>query len=134
MKTLLLFLFLASSVHAQNFVVRWTGDNTNGTPYYWPIVVRSVGSQKTIAGEVVLSTEQLDQCVKTNQSAFVKERVEIQATVTTAELAAKQELTEVKSANDRLILLIKELILATEQTEDKAILDVIAKFKKELGL
>lgn len=80
MKTFLLFLLLSGTVEAQNFAVKFTGANTNGTPFYWPDRIVTIGTNTTVPGQwVLMSRDQLNLCVTTNNSAYIEACAAMQA-------------------------------------------------------
>jgi len=72
----LLISFMCSTVVAQNFSVSfYSGLSPNGTndaafPFYWPLRVQPIGTSTNIAaGFVLMTSNQLYNCVQTNSAA-----------------------------------------------------------------
>jgi hypothetical protein len=100
-----LLLLSATTGFAQTaWLIRWTGANTNGTPFYWPILVGKCATDFVApTGQAVLNNAQLDQVIKTNQAAYVANE---QATVQALDATL---LAEVKLARAALIDLKDQL-------------------------
>ena len=128
MKTLLLLLLTVASTVAQNWAVRWTGENTNKTPIYWPIIIANIGTNLTAGGAMVLTTAKLENVIKTNTSDFVK-GVEIERSLekerfldfqmlsmTNLSMVASNLAWTLKDARDRTITIAAARVLITNWT------------------
>lgn len=73
MRTLLL-LFICLTASAQNTAVRWSGTNSDGIPFYWPIILQSVGTNTAFGGAIVLTPNELETVIRTNRTAFIAGR------------------------------------------------------------
>lgn len=73
MKFLLILLLFPIAVAAQNCAVKFYGTNVSGIPEYWPRQVQAIGTNTVVAPPFVLMTqEQLNDCVITNQPTYDK--------------------------------------------------------------
>ena len=106
MKILLTILPLtATTSFAQTaWMIRWTGVNTNGTPFYWPILVGKCATNAVApTGQAVLNNAQLDLIIKTNLTAYL-------TGVKAQEIAVDDALAdEARNVRQAMILLKEQL-------------------------